>query len=291
MTNHGKLKTPKQMDIEEGEDVPDPSLNATVDLQKVNTEVREGEAVIPLTSQLDPKGVDLSNVLIQLDVKSAQRRVAAKHGQLATSAESQEESGRETLFVEVHRDDVPPDDSLLGKTSPGTAMFLSRKRKKDQEKGGNLKKRAQKEQGQELIQEPTEGLSDKAGGKGKRLHKNVAKAAAVGQSDRVGEDNQPKEMEPWGAPGVLQGDWQVQTLGQTPNIRNLATVHVIAPSHHPMRCINTRKVDCFRVTAKIKATGSLVAVEVPCAAVSPAAIFRDIPELEPHFPPPVTTLN
>ena len=80
-------------------------------------------------------------------------------------------------------------------------------------------------------------------------------------------------------------------LGQTPNIRNLATVHVIAPSHHPMRCINTRKVDCFRVMAKVKATGGLVAVEVPCAVGSPAAIFRDIPELEPYFPPPGTTLN
>ena len=58
-----------------------------------------------------------------------------------------------------------------------------------------------------------------------------------------------------------------------------------------MRVINTRKVDCFRVTAKIKATGGLVAVEVPCAAGSPAAIFRDCPELEPYFPAPVRTLS
>ena len=101
----------------------------------------------------------------------------------------------------------------------------------------------------------------------------------------MGEGNGAEGREPWRALDVLHGDWQGQTLFQTPNIRNLATVHVIAPSHIPMRCINMRKVDCYRVTAKVKATGGLVAVEVPCAAGSPAAIFRDIPELEPYFPP------
>ena len=81
--------------------------------------------------------------------------------------------------------------------------------------------------------EPTEGMTDKASGKGKQPTQNVAKTATVGQGDRVGEGDKSEGMEPWGAPGVLQGDWQVQTLGQTPNIRNLATVHVIATSHHP----------------------------------------------------------
>ena len=58
-----------------------------------------------------------------------------------------------------------------------------------------------------------------------------------------------------------------------------------------MTVMNMRKVECFRITAKIKATGDLVAVEAPCAAGSPAAIFRDCPELEPYFPAPVTTLT
>ena len=142
--------------------------------------------------------MDLSNVLIQLDAKSAQRRVAAKQGQLVTLAENQEE-----LFVEVHRDDVPPDDSLLGKTSPGTAMYLSRKRKKNQGKGGSHKKTTQEEKGQELEPEPTEGLSDKAGRNGKRPHKNIAETATAGQGDCVGEENKPEEMEPWGAPGEV----------------------------------------------------------------------------------------
>ena len=90
---------------------------------------------------------------------------------------------------------------------------------------------------------------------------------------------------------MLRGEWEGQTLSQTPNVRNMATVHVIGASNMPIMCINTRKVDCYRLTARVKATGGIVAVEVPCAIGTPAAIFRDIPELEPYFPPRITTLD
>ena len=36
--------------------------------------------------------------------------------------------------------------------------------------------------------------------------------------------------------------------------------------------------------------GAMVFAEVPCAAGSPNAIFRDVPELEPYYGAPVTTL-
>ena len=49
-------------------------------------------------------------------------------------------------------------------------------------------------------------------------------------------------------------------------------------------------MDCFRVSARVRATGAVVFVEVPCAAGSPNAIFGDNPELEFYFPAPVTTL-
>ena len=75
-----------------------------------------------------------------------------------------------------------------------------------------------------------------------------------------------------------------------PNIRNAVTIHVVDPSSHPLRVTNTNNIDCFRVSARVRATGALVFAEVPCTAGSPAVIFRDCPELEPYFPEPVTTL-
>ena len=58
-----------------------------------------------------------------------------------------------------------------------------------------------------------------------------------------------------------------------------------------MRVTNANNIDCFRVSARERATGALLFAEVPCTAGSPAAIFRDCPELEPYYPPPVRTLS
>ena len=115
-------------------------------------------------------------------------------------------------------------------------------------------------------------------------------AGGPGQHEQ-GVNRQEIGVLPWRQPGVLQGEWEGQTLSHTPNVRKMATIHVLSASSMPIRCINSKKVDCYRLTAKVKATGGLVAVEVPCAVGTPACIFRDIPELEPYFPPALTTLD
>ena len=141
-----------------------------------------------------------------------------------------------------------------------------------------------------LISEPEEGGTDKSGRKGGRVPHAMGAAGETGQHEHMA-DRPERGMLPWRQPGVLQGEWEGQTLSHTPNVRNMATIHVISASTMPIRCINTKKVDCYRLTARVKATGGLVAVEVPCAVGTPACIFRDIPELEPYFPPPITTLD
>ena len=145
-----------------------------------------------------------------------------------------------------------------------------------------------------------------------RLHKDVIGKATVGQGDhvegvRIPEEEEvipaeeevlseeeeviPEEDGEWRVPNFLRGGWQGRVQEQVPNVRNAVTIHVVEPSYHPMRVMNTRNIDCFRVSARVKATGAVVFAEVPCSAGSPAAIFRDCPELEPYFPEPVTTLT
>ena len=75
-----------------------------------------------------------------------------------------------------------------------------------------------------------------------------------------------------------------------PSICRQVTVHAVEPSCQPMRVTNSQGVECFPVSARVRASGAVVFVEAPCAVGTPAAIFRDCPELEPYFPEPVTTL-
>ena len=56
----------------------------------------------------------------------------------------------------------------------------------------------------------------KTGGNRNRPHKNLTGKVTTGQGDLVEEEKNPEEIEPWRRPDVLQGDWQGQTLDQTP---------------------------------------------------------------------------
>ena len=164
------------------------------------------------------------------------------------------------------------------RASAATAASLERKRRLDQDRSAHdLCKKLKQGCG------PSDGGSQKPEAKGGQLPQQGGATATA-----VREMQHPGEVDVTGALNVLQGDWQGQLLDQTPNIRHLCAVHVLAPSNHPIRVTNIRKVDCFRITARVKATGAVVAVEAPCAVGSPAAIFRDCPELEPYFPAPTT---
>ena len=85
-------------------------------------------------------------------------------------------------------------------------------------------------------------------------------------------------------------EWPGQGQYLDNNIRNSVSVHVIEGSKSALRVTNSRGIDCFRVSARVKASGALVIAEAPCTAGSPSCVFRDCPELEPYVPPPVDSL-
>ena len=143
-----------------------------------------------------------------------------------------------------------------------------------------------KKKGQHTALQPTEVVTDKTGQEGGRSIHNADGTAPVGTV--VVNPVNLTYLESGMQPNVLRHDWHVPTLDQTPNMRGTVTVHVPASTHHPVRVTNSRKVDCFRVSARVRATGALVFAEIPCAAGSPAVLFRDVPELEPHFPEPLS---
>ena len=98
------------------------------------------------------------------------------------------------------------------------------------------------------------------------------------------------EADPLRLPNLQSGGWHGHGHELVPNVRNAVAIHVVEDSSHALRVTNTNNIDCFRVSARVRATGALVFAEVPCTAGSPAVIFRDCPELEPYYPEPVTTL-
>ena len=121
----------------------------------------------------------------------------------------------------------------------------------------------------------------------KRHHKKSKKGSRGGlesnEGSQEGLDNVRSNTPP-------VDEWPGQ--GQYPqnSIRHSVSVHVIEGSKSALRVTNEKGIDCFRVSARVKASGALVIAETPCTTGSPSCIFRDCPELEPYVPPPVDHL-
>ena len=213
-------------------------------------------------------------ITIRLDIASADSRVAAIRGAVGSSSEN-EEPCHDMIVSESNTEDdncSSWDYKRTRKSSPKAKDIPRRKRILGElfEDNDCVPKKVHKIK---------KGIPVK-GSKGERKSKN----------DSSLDGTIPVVSVPWKVPDFLRAGWQTGAQEGVPNVRNTVTIHVVEPSYHPMRVTNSHNLECFRIPARVKSTGAFVFAEVPCSAGSPAAIFRDCPELEPYFPKHGTTV-